>query len=88
MPSLYEGFGLTLIEAMNHGLPIVCTNVDSLPELMEHYDNGFSLPWAEFMGAIEKATKLEKVQGCSPFTADNMVESYLSIYTQLIDRLA
>ena len=32
-PSLYEGFGIPLLEAMNYGLPIITTNVSSLPEV-------------------------------------------------------
>jgi glycosyltransferase involved in cell wall biosynthesis len=32
--SLYEGFGLPPLEAMQCGLPIVCSNVSSLPEVV------------------------------------------------------
>jgi len=32
-PSWYEGFGLTLLEAMFHGCPVITTNVSSLPEV-------------------------------------------------------
>lgn len=32
-PSLYEGFGLPLLEALNHGIPTITTNVSSLPEV-------------------------------------------------------
>jgi len=34
-PSLYEGFGLPLLEAMAHGLPAVVGNAGSLPELAD-----------------------------------------------------
>lgn len=33
MPSLYEGFGLPLIEAMSLGVPVLTSNVSSLPEV-------------------------------------------------------
>jgi glycosyltransferase involved in cell wall biosynthesis len=32
-PSLYEGFGLPLLEAMACGTPVVTSNVSSLPEV-------------------------------------------------------
>ena len=32
-PSLYEGFGMPIIEAMNAGIPVACSNVTSLPEV-------------------------------------------------------
>jgi glycosyltransferase involved in cell wall biosynthesis len=32
-PSLYEGFGLPVLEAMQAGAPVVCSNTSSLPEV-------------------------------------------------------
>jgi glycosyltransferase involved in cell wall biosynthesis len=35
-PSLYEGFGLTVVEAMACGTPVITSNVSSLPEVVEN----------------------------------------------------
>ena len=32
-PSLYEGFGLPILEAFHHGTPVVTSNVSSMPEV-------------------------------------------------------
>ena len=34
LPSLYEGFGLPLLEAMACGTPVICSNTTSLPEVV------------------------------------------------------
>ena len=32
-PSLYEGFGLPILEAQAHGLPVITSNISSMPEV-------------------------------------------------------
>ncbi len=41
MPSQSESFGLSALEAMSCGLPVVSTSVGGLPELLRHNETGF-----------------------------------------------
>lgn len=41
MPSLVEGFGLTYLEALARGLPILCTPNSGGPDLVSHGKEGF-----------------------------------------------
>lgn len=63
-PSLYEGFGLPVIEAMTCGVPVVCSNVSSLPEvagdaalLVDPLDTG---AWAQAIDRVSNDEPLRR----------------------------
>lgn len=43
-PSLQEGLGSILLDAMRSGLPIVASNVDGIPDLIDHEHTGLLVP--------------------------------------------
>ena len=44
LPSLNEGMGRVLVEAMAAGKPIVASNVGGIPDLVQHNHNGLLVP--------------------------------------------
>jgi glycosyltransferase involved in cell wall biosynthesis len=58
MPSLYEGFGLPVLESMAVGTPVVTSNTSSLPEIVE--DAGLMVPPQDIAGWAEAIENLLK----------------------------
>ena len=44
MPSLWEGFGLVLLEAMAQGVPVVGSAVSAIPEVVADGETGLLVP--------------------------------------------
>ena len=54
LPSLEEGFGLPLVEAMAGGLPTVASRVGGMPEIVVEGETGFLVPPGD-AGALAEA---------------------------------
>jgi glycosyltransferase involved in cell wall biosynthesis len=84
-----EPFGLTLIEAMACGCPVVAFNLGSIPEVIKHGKTGFVVSSEEEMvNAILDINLIER-EYCSVyskirFNSDRMIDEYLSAYDRLI----
>lgn len=52
MPSLYEGFGLPVLEAQAHGVPVACSNAGSLPEVTKDSATLFNPESIEEMASV------------------------------------
>ncbi|GBF35373.1 glycosyl transferase group 1 [Desulfocucumis palustris] len=98
IPSLWEGFGLTALEAMVAGVPVVATSVGGLPEVVEHGSTGLLVPPGDDAAlarginwmldhpneALEMAESARKVVG-EKFTARVMARKTEDLYRRLME---
>ena len=93
LPSLYEGFPNVLCEAMCCGLPVVCSRVSDVPQIMEDGVNGFIFDPLNVDDMTEKMEKMitltmeERNQmgvrsreiAVSKFSSDVFIHKYLEL---------
>ena len=84
-----EPFGLSVIESMACGTPVIAFNLGSMPELIENGKNGFLVDNVE--AAIEALTRIKEVErnACRShveqhFTVNRMVNEYISTYEVIL----
>jgi glycosyltransferase involved in cell wall biosynthesis len=100
LPSLYEGFPLSVLEAMAAGKPVVATAVGGTPEAVIDQVTGYIVPPGDansLAGAIRKVlsnTALAHAMGMAgkervqaSFTVDTMANCYNQIYEDLLNAL-
>jgi glycosyltransferase involved in cell wall biosynthesis len=93
-PSLWEAFGLNIVEAAYLGVPAVASNVEGIPEVIEHgYSGLLSEPGDEFQFSENIAFLLNDTcrlkimsENASKyvenkFTLDEMVSKYEALYS-------
>jgi glycosyltransferase involved in cell wall biosynthesis len=97
MPSLWEGFGLVLLEAMAHQLPIVGSAVSAIPEVVAQGESGILVPPRDVDGLAAALRSLlgdrilRRYMGLvgedrleTYFNAEQMVERTIALYSELL----
>ncbi len=97
LPSDCEPFGLVLVEAMAHGLPVVATNAGGVPEIVKHNETGLLVP-PQNANAMANAIyhlicnplkrmqmgESAKYQVRRMFNKQDMVKAYEQLYSKVI----
>ncbi len=84
-----EPFGLSVIEAMACGTPVIAYNRGSMPELIEHGVNGFLVDTLdEAIAAIERVGEIDRAN-CrrivtERFSVEAMAEHYHALYMSIL----
>ena len=86
-----EPFGLSVIEAMACGTPVIAFKRGSMPELIEHRVTGFLVETLD--EAVEAIGRIGEIDRAScraavmaRFTVDRMADRYVSLYRSLLER--
>ena len=98
LPSLNEGMGRVLVEAMAAGLPIVASRVGGIPDLVKDGQNGLLVPAADapalakaisdLLADKEKRNRMGKAgkKICRAYSAEAMVEKIDNLYAELLEK--
>lgn len=97
LPSEQESFGLAALEAMAHGVPVVCSDVGGLPEVVEEGFSGYLCPVGDIGTMTERSIhiledperhkqfKRQAYQSSQKYDINKVVSHYESLYQKALD---
>jgi N-acetyl-alpha-D-glucosaminyl L-malate synthase BshA len=99
LPSELESFGLSALEAMACGVPVVGSDAGGLPEVVQHAETGFLLPVGDVDGMAARCLEILKDEerrramghaarrrAAALFNADRIVSQYERFYEKVLSK--
>lgn len=85
-----EPFGLSVIESMACGTPVIAVNRGSMPELIQDRKNGFLVSNIdEAIFAVDRISSIDRAfcrkTVLDHFTVEHMVNNYIQVYDQILE---
>lgn len=97
LPSLFEAFGITLIEAMSCGRPVIASNVGGIPEIVDNGYNGVLVEPGDYTSLKEAIIRIiedktfrvnsgnaARKKAVENFTIERTYKELKDFYTNLI----
>jgi N-acetyl-alpha-D-glucosaminyl L-malate synthase BshA len=97
LPSEQESFGLTALEAMNCGVPVIASKTGGLPEVITHGETGYLYPVGEIKKMAEKSIELlshtekhelfkqqARQRAADSFNAEQLIPQYEAYYEEIL----
>lgn len=96
LPSYYEGLSMTIIEGLSYGVPIITTNISTMPEILENYKyliepgdiKTLGKYILELTDSLEKRKELsdyEYERACKVFSEEKFIDNTLCIYKTIFE---
>jgi glycosyltransferase involved in cell wall biosynthesis len=89
VPSLFEGFGISVLEGMSHRVPVIATNVDGIRNVVKHNYNGLLVEYGDISRLSEEILRLTNDKQLQDLLISNAYKelykySWENIYTSTI----
>ena len=86
VPSIFEGFGITVIEALAAGTRVVGTEVDGIREILESGEYGRLVPYGDHQALADAViTELREPKRAGALRPEYLVEQFRNRYLEVLE---